>query len=86
VKLDQKFVAARINLGVLLAMQNRIGEAIPFWQQAVTLEPKNAQAHFYLGQAFAATKQNALAKEHLQTALKLQPGLDAARKLLHDLR
>jgi tetratricopeptide (TPR) repeat protein len=86
VELDQKFVAARINLGVLLAMQNRIGEAIPFWQQAVTLEPKNAQAHFYLGQAFAATKQNALAKEHLQTALKLQPGLDAARKLLHDLR
>src|SRR5262249_21131339 len=58
---DPKDAGARSWLGFVLLRQNRPDEAIPELEQAVALNPKNADAHNNLGNAYLAKGQAAKA-------------------------
>jgi len=72
--LDAKHAKARLQLGILLSEQRRWREAIRPLRAAVALEPKLAQAHFRLAQAYRRTDQLALADQELAVFEKLQAG------------
>lgn len=48
--------------------------------------PESATIHYHLGMAYEKLKQNALAREHLEKAVKLKPEYADARKALSELR
>lgn len=48
--------------------------------------PDSATVHYHLGLAYEKLKQNALAREHLERAVKLKPEDGEARKALSELR
>jgi tetratricopeptide (TPR) repeat protein len=68
--------------------------AIEMFQEAIKLsaknkEPENAEYHYHLGLAYAKSEQPALAKQHLERVLKLDPKYpeaDDVRKQLAGLR
>jgi cellulose synthase operon protein C len=67
--------------------QSAIGE----FQEALRLaekhgEPDNSDIHYHLGLAYEKAKQNALARQQLEKALKLNPNDSDAKKALSDLR
>ena len=61
VTLDRTLAKAFLQLGILLADQQRYAEAIPRLQSAVHLEPELAQAHYRLAQVYQRTGEKALA-------------------------
>ena len=65
------------------------GSAIDLLQDAVKKAPKNATYEFHLGIAYQKQNQPAMARQHLQRALQLDPKFadaEAARKLLAELK
>lgn len=65
--------------------------AIDQFLEALRLNQKNggpdsATMHYHLGLAYQKVKQNALAREHLEKAVKLKPEYADARKALSELR
>ncbi len=64
---------AHNNLGCILAAQNKLGDAIPHFEQTLKYNPKNAGAHANLARAFSMQRRFAEAEEHFQAALKLKP-------------
>jgi tetratricopeptide (TPR) repeat protein len=66
--------AARLlDLGVQLASQRRIHEAIQIWQTVLELDPAHVQAYQNLGAAFSQLGQLDQAKSFLRRALELRP-------------
>jgi tetratricopeptide (TPR) repeat protein len=63
--LDAKHAKARLQLGILLSEQRRWRAAIRPLRAAIAVEPKLAQAHFRLAQAYRRTGQDALADKEL---------------------
>ena len=61
VTLDRTLAKALLELGILLADQQRYLEAIPPLQSAARLQPDLAQAHYRLAQVYQRTGQDALA-------------------------
>lgn len=61
------------NLGVALALENRMDEAIPHFEQAVELHPSAPRLRQFLAQACAQTGQFASAIPHYRVALESQP-------------
>jgi tetratricopeptide (TPR) repeat protein len=64
--------------------------AISQFQEALRLgerggAPDDATIHYHLGLAYEKTNQNALARQHLERALKLSPDNSDARKALSEL-
>jgi tetratricopeptide (TPR) repeat protein len=72
VALDRSHAKARLQLGILLSEQRRWREAIVLLQAAAALEPRLAQAHFRLAQAYRRTGQTELADRSLATFEALQ--------------
>ena len=72
VVLDRSHAKARLQLGILLSEQKRWREAIVPLQAAATLEPRLAQAHFRLAQAYRRTGQTERADRSLATFEALQ--------------
>ena len=66
VTLDSKFAKAFLELGILLADQQRYMEAIQELRRATRLAPDLAQAHYRLSQAYQRTGQKALAAKELE--------------------
>ena len=67
------------------------GSAINQFQEAMRLgakrgDPDDADIHYHLGLAYEKSNQNALARQQLEKAVKLDPKNDDARKKLSELR
>lgn len=69
-------------LGAALHAQGRFAEAVQAQQQAVTLSPWDAVAHYVLGESLMATRQPVLAAESYHLARTIKPHfVDAHFKL-----
>jgi tetratricopeptide (TPR) repeat protein len=66
-------------LAYALARRGNLPLAILHWQAALQLDPRLADAHFFLGHALAADNQPDQAITHFQQALRLQPDVSEAR-------
>jgi tetratricopeptide (TPR) repeat protein len=64
-------------LGLALAAQGRVEEAIPHWREAVRLYPDYAAAHLELARALARTARSEEAITHYEAALRHQPSAAA---------
>ena len=60
-------------LGVALARQGKVDEAVAHFSQAVRLDPSDVDAHYSLGQAMARQQKYRDAIGHFQTVLQLEP-------------
>ena len=70
---------AQYNLGCILAsMPGRLGEAIAHYEEALRLNPSNANAHTNLGTALASLGRTEEAISHYREALRLKPDLAEA--------
>jgi protein O-mannosyl-transferase len=72
-ELDRGDPRARVRLGVALAEQDRIDEAIAAWEEQLTWLPGDIDANRFLGQAYARRRQDALAFAHLQRVRESVP-------------
>jgi tetratricopeptide (TPR) repeat protein len=78
--------AAHCNLGIALARDGRIPEAIEHLQAALRIEPNSAEAHCSLGIVLARDGRMPEAMEHLQAALRIEPDFTEAQNALAQLR
>jgi tetratricopeptide (TPR) repeat protein len=67
-----------VNRGVALRRSNQSDEAIRAFQQALSIVPSSASAHFELGQAFEQRGQTDDAVKEYQETIKLDPNRSAA--------
>lgn len=82
-RLNPGFADAHTLLGIILASRGNVNEeALEFLTQAVALEPKNFDAHFYLGRVRYVLGVYGTALEHLRQAVALNPGSVEARFFL----
>ena len=65
-------------LGMCLAAQGRINEAMEQFNAALSINPNNAESHYFLAGALARQKQMDEAVAHFQAALKNKPDYAAA--------
>jgi Tfp pilus assembly protein PilF len=61
------------NTGIIFWNQNKFPEAVAQFQQAVKLDPKMAEAHYWLGMGYANQGKLPEAKASLQEYVKLAP-------------
>jgi tetratricopeptide (TPR) repeat protein len=59
---------------------------VPFYEKALELNPRHAQAHFNLGSILAEQGKKAAAIEHLEQAVALDPNFAPAKQRLDELR
>lgn len=60
-------------LGVALAREGKVDEAVKHFSQAVRLDPGDVDAHYSLGQAMARRQKYGDAIGHFQAVLQLEP-------------
>lgn len=60
-------------------------QALPYYKEAVSLDPSNANAHYHLGLALAHEKQMGNAVKELEQASKMDPQDNFAAKALIDM-
>ncbi len=70
---------ARTNLAIAIAATGDLEGAIPWFREALVLEPESAQAHYNLGNALAALGRAPEAVEHYRAAAAADPGAFEAR-------
>lgn len=63
----------------------RTEDAVRRAQQGALLPPESAEAHFYLGQAYAARGDTALARAEFERALELNPSLPGVQEAMNRL-
>ncbi len=64
---------ANCTLGIALARQGKVDEAIGYFSEAIKLEPGYADAHYSLGQAMARKEKFNEAISHFSAVLRFQP-------------
>jgi tetratricopeptide (TPR) repeat protein len=79
VMLDPKLAKGFLQLGILLADQERYPEAIQQLQRATRLQPDLAQAHYRLSQLYQRTGQKELAAKELEVFRQLTKASREAR-------
>jgi len=72
--------ALNINLGVALAQAGKTEEALAALNEAVARLPDNADAHANLANVLMARREWAGARQHYETALRLDPNSNVARQ------
>jgi predicted Zn-dependent protease len=60
-------------LGAVLAQQDKVDAAIPYFERALAIQPENFYAHRFLADIFALRRQDALAAQHYERALARVP-------------
>jgi tetratricopeptide (TPR) repeat protein len=78
-------VEPAFRLGAVLLLSNRAQEAVPPFESAMRLDPKNASAHRNLALAYAKCGRLAEARAQSEEALHLDPTDAQARELLKSL-
>ena len=81
--------AALYNQGVILWNQSKIAEAKAQWQKVIELDPKMADAHYWLGMANVNQGNLADAKKAFNTYLELAPKgqyADTAKAILASIK
>ena len=69
IALDPKLAIAWTNLGNCLCRLNRTERAIECWQKALTIEPRQPEAHFNLGHIARERGNDTEAEKHLKNAI-----------------
>jgi tetratricopeptide (TPR) repeat protein len=77
---------AHQGLGVAIAAQRRVDEAIAHYRKALEIKPDYAEAHYNLGVALARRRQVDEAITHFQKALEIEPDLAEAHNNLGAMR
>ena len=72
-RIDPRFVSARVNLGIVLSSQGDFANARTQYQAALALDPDSPLVHVGLGNLYAASGELARAEEHLLRARSLDP-------------
>ena len=72
-ELNAKNATANCTLGVALARQGKLDEAIRYFSEAIKLEPGYVDAHYSLGQAIARKGKFNEAIRHFSAVLRFQP-------------
>lgn len=72
-KADQQHSGALQGLGIILAHQGKLEDAVALLRRALDREPASFAAHSNLGAALYALRQPAEAAEHFATAVALNP-------------
>ena len=86
IRLNPNNADAHRNLGISLAMLDRLPEALVEFRTAVNLNPDDANARFNYGVALVNAGQTREAVAQLQEALRLQPNFAEARAALDEIR
>src|SRR5438876_229803 len=73
VAIDPGSSIGQLSLGLALARQGKLAEAVEHYEQALRLEPDHADAHSNLGAALVRQGKLAEAIEHYQQALRVKP-------------
>jgi len=82
-KLNPKLAEAHNNLGNALNREGRFPEALTQYDEALVLAPKSAQIHLNIAVTLLRIPgRDNEAAAHLESALRLQPGNQLARKIL----
>jgi hypothetical protein len=84
-RLVPQSAAAQYNMGMVLLLQGRGGDAEPYLERAVALDPDHARAHDGLGIVRQGQGRLPEALEHYRRAVRLDPGNADARKHLDAL-
>ena len=75
--------------GYYLLQNGQPSKAVEKFEQGLKIDPNNAQAHYYLGEAYLAMSRGDMAKEHYERSLLIDAHSDVAddaRKRLADMR
>jgi tetratricopeptide (TPR) repeat protein len=72
-ELNPKNATVHSTLGVALARQGKLDEAIRYFTEAVHLNPNDIDAHYSLGQAMARQGKSDEAIRHFSAVLRLKP-------------
>jgi tetratricopeptide (TPR) repeat protein len=75
--------------GFYLLQNAQPSKAVEKFEEGLKIDPNNAQAHYYLGEAYRAMSRPNMAKEHYERSLFIDAHSDVAddaRKRLADLR
>ena len=70
------------NFGTTLATEGDVWGAIPWFQKAIELAPRLAQAHSQLATALVMTQQLSAGIEHYRKSLKIDPDNEFTRRNL----
>ena len=66
-----------INFAMLIDSQSP-ASAIPLLQQAIAIDPRNADAEYYMGKSLRAIGQPEQAQQHFESAIQLDPACKSA--------
>ncbi len=86
IRLDEKYLPARLNLAYAYEKMNRVGEAIEAYQKAINAQPQSFFAHNNLGVLYDKQGQYDPAIAEFETALQIEPSNSMARKNLDTAR
>jgi tetratricopeptide (TPR) repeat protein len=86
VHLDPGFPNARCDLGIALAQQGRLDEAVDQYREALRLRPNYAAAHYNLGNTLLALLRVPEARTHFEEAVRIDPRFEDAREMLNRLQ
>jgi len=67
------YLLAMVNLGKLQVAQKNFEEALKTLGRAVEIDPKSAEAQFFLGESYLQVRKGGKAVVHLNEALRLDP-------------
>jgi Tfp pilus assembly protein PilF len=81
---DKNFIA-RLNLGVALADQGRVDEAIEQWRAGLAIAPNDPLIHLNLGRGLAAKGLTEEAITHYRASLQARPNSPETRRFLAEL-
>ena len=79
---DPRNFSMHFNLGVVLAKEDRVDEAISHYRRALQLNPRYARAHSNLGSALRKQEKLEEAIHHYREALRIKPDLADAHSNL----
>lgn len=83
---DELSPVIQSHMGYALFEQRRIDEAIAHYRRAIELQPNYAEAHNYLGIAYAVQGEASAAAGEFKTALALDPAAPFARENLESVQ
>ncbi|HLZ42080.1 MAG TPA: tetratricopeptide repeat protein [Candidatus Sulfotelmatobacter sp.] len=86
-RLDPKFAAPSLQLGIVHADEGKYAEAVANYRQAVQLDPEMEEAHYRLAQAYRQLGQAEQAKEELRVYEQLsKQSAEQEERRRHEIR